>query len=120
MMAFFIMTTMYFAQHSQLFDSIDFGKVEGGYYCILETNNILDVHKMIDKMKAKFNKIHNKCIGCSGSRIIISRFSGKNLEMIYDTDININNNKSVDNYELVQSKLEWSNITMFNDSLDFP
>jgi len=76
----------YFIQYSSLFDSIDWHKVEGGYYTILTTTHKKDVWEAIEKMKEKMVKF-NDCHGRCDARIFISRFKDdETLEVLYNDD----------------------------------
>ncbi len=72
---------------TMLFNSMDFGYTEGGYYSILTTDEMHVVWKRRDVMKDEFRDKYKNCRGAGSSRTIISiiREDGT-MEKRYDDD----------------------------------
>ena len=80
--------TKYFIQYSSLFDSMDFSKVEGGYYTILTTNNLQDIWDKVEVMREKM-ETYQHCHGMGNTRIFIARFKkddDKTFEVVFNDD----------------------------------
>ena len=77
----------WFVQFSMLFDSMEFGTTEGGYFRVVSTDNENKVWDLADKMEKSFTYKYARCKGARGHRTIISSVDGDKLTMMHNSDI---------------------------------